>query len=204
MRRRRRSGALAGGALAIALGAGLAVPAFSARTAASPEHATLAAWTVDHRPDESIVVTIRELKNLPALQRTLNAAGARVTVKAQKAFTDGWPNACSVREWSAFSGVEFEGAGKYFFILHPAKTLPGTLLKITVIPAIKQPHGTPSPVPLTPAPNARKVQPHFFPAPAGIGYAHPGETPSATFTPVRDVPPCVSCRAPRTRTTNGP
>lgn len=200
----RRRGALAGGALAVALGAGLAVPALTAGTAGSAEHATLAAWTVDHRPDGAIAVTIRELRDLPALQRAINAAGARVTITAQSRFPDGDRKACEVREQPAYSAVEFEGiTGKYFFILHPAKILPGTLLQITVIPGIKQPPGAPSPAPLTRATSAPAAMPsgasaiarngkQDSPAPAGIGYAYPGDTPSVMFTPVRDVPSCVS------------
>lgn len=202
-RLRHRRGALAGGALAVALAAGLAVPALTAGTAASPEHATLAAWTVDHRPDGAIAVTIRELRDLPALQRAINAAGARVTITERKRFPDGVKKACEVREQSAYSGVEFEGtAGKYFFILHPGKILPGTLLEITVMPGIKQPPGAPSPGPLTRATSTPAAMPpgappgwpgeQYLPAPAAIGYAYAGDTPSVMFTPVRDVPSCVS------------
>jgi hypothetical protein len=198
--RHRRRGALAGGALAAALAAGLALPA---GTAAPPEHATLAAWTVDQRPDGAIAVTIRELRDLPALQRAINAAGARVTITAQERFPDGEKKACEVREQPAYSGVEFEGtAGRYFFILHPGKILPGTLLVITVIPGIKQPPGAPGPAPLTRAastpaampPGASATAPEgrqYLPAPAGIGYAYAGDTPGVMFTPVRDVPSCV-------------
>jgi hypothetical protein len=194
LRRRRRAG-VAGGALAIALGAGLAVPALTAGTAASPEHVTLAAWTVDQRPDDSIAVSIRELRNLPALQRVLKADGARVTITQKKTFPDRQPKACPVREWSAFSGVKFEGTGRYFFILHPAKILPGTVLKITVIPGIRQPAGAPRAIPLVPSDahaGARQGSPRSQPAPVGIGYAYPGATPSVLFTPVRDVPSCLS------------
>ena len=102
-----------------------------------------------------------------------------------------WPNACSVREWPAFAGVRFEGTGKYFFILYPAKILPGTVLEIAVIPGIKQPPGAPSPVPLTPS-GAHASAGSSLPAPVGIGYAYPGDTPGVLFTPVRDVPSCLS------------
>jgi hypothetical protein len=186
---RRRRGAAVGGALAVALGAGLAVPALTAGTA-SPEHATLAAWTVDNHHDDSIAVTIRELRDLPALQRALHAAGARVTITEKKAFPDWSPNACSVREWSAFSGVKFEGAGKYFFILHPAKILPGTVLEITVV-QIKQPPGAPSLIPLTPSGDP-VIVPSPAAAPVAKTYAFAGETPSIAFMPVRDVPSCLS------------
>jgi hypothetical protein len=189
LRRRRRVG-VAGGALAIALGAGLAGPALTAGTAASPARVTLAAWTVDQRPDHSIAVSIRELRHLPALQRLLKADGVRVTITEKKIFPE-QPKACAVREWSAFSGVKFEGTGRYFFILHPAKILPGTVLKITVIPGIKQPAGAPSAIPLVPS-GAGKGSPRSQPAPVGIGYAYPGATPSVLFTPVRDVPSCLS------------
>jgi hypothetical protein len=199
----RRRGALAGGALAVALAAGAAVPALTGGTAAPPEHATLAAWTVDQRPDGAIAVTIRELRDLPALQRAINAAGARVTITAHKRFPDGEKKACEVREQPAYSGVEFDGtAGQYFFILHPGRILPGTLLVITVIPGIKQLPGAPGPAPLTRAASTPAATPpdtgaiarkgkQYLPAPAGIGYAYAGDTPSVMFTPVRDVPSCV-------------
>jgi hypothetical protein len=202
--RHHRRGALAGGALAVALGVGLAVPALTAGTAASAEHATLAAWTVDHRPDGAIAVTIRELRDLPALQREINAAGARVTITEQNRFPDEEKKACEVREQSAYSAVEFEGTtGKYFFILHPAKILPQTLIEITVITGIRQPPGAPSPAPLTRATSAPAAMPsgasaiarkskQYSPVPTGIGYAYAGDTPSVIFTPVRDVPSCVS------------
>jgi hypothetical protein len=81
LRRRGRRGRLAaGGALALALAAGLGVPALTARGSGAPQRTTLAAWTVNQRPGGSIAVTIRELRDLPALQAQLSADGARVAI----------------------------------------------------------------------------------------------------------------------------
>ena len=53
---------------------------------------TLTAWTVTHA-GRSLRVTIRQLADLPGLQATLRADGARVVVTGSLA----WPSACS--EW---------------------------------------------------------------------------------------------------------
>jgi hypothetical protein len=79
LRRRRHGGKLAAGALAVSLGAGLAVPALTAGGAAAPQRATLAAWTIQQHPDGTIAVTIRRPENLAALQRKLAAFGVLVT-----------------------------------------------------------------------------------------------------------------------------
>jgi hypothetical protein len=79
LRRRRHGGKLAAGALAVSLGAGLAVPALTAGGAAPPQQATLAAWTIQQHPDGTIAVTIRRPENLAALQRKLAALGVLVT-----------------------------------------------------------------------------------------------------------------------------
>jgi hypothetical protein len=125
-------------------------------------------------------------------------------VRQVKRFPDGQKKACEVRDQPAYSAVEFEGAaGTYFFILDPAKIRPGTLLEITVIPGIKQPPGAPGPGPLTRAASAPAAMPpgasapartgrQYSPVPAGTGYAYAGDTPGVMFTPVRDVPSCVS------------
>jgi len=84
--RRFRRGGVAAGALAIALGVGLGVPALSSGGAASGTTAggttaggiELTAWTVAKQTNGSIHVTIREMRNLPALNARLAADGARV------------------------------------------------------------------------------------------------------------------------------
>lgn len=90
VQRLRRSRVLAG-ALAVALGAGLSIPVLSSGDAANT--GTLAAWTVTRQQDGSVVLTIRELRDLPALQERLNAAGARVTVGAGPGLEE-TPRAC--------------------------------------------------------------------------------------------------------------
>jgi hypothetical protein len=45
------------------------------------------------------------------------------------------------------------------------------------------------------APGRQRHRPEgrqYVPAPTGIGYAYAGDTPGVMFTPVRDVPSCVS------------
>lgn len=78
-RRRHRGQLIAGGTLALALGAGLSVSALTAGPPAA-QQATLAAWTVQRDPDGAITVTIRELRDLPALQARLGLDGAPVTI----------------------------------------------------------------------------------------------------------------------------
>jgi len=96
-RRRKNSGRLAAGALAVSLGAGLAVPALTARpagtagtagtagAAASPHQATLAAWTVQKHADGSVAVTIRRPENLRGLQLKLAKLGIAVIIVDQPA-----------------------------------------------------------------------------------------------------------------------
>ena len=99
--RRFRRGGVAAGALAVALGVGLGVPALSSGGAATggAANGTTAsgatvrgttaggttaggiertAWTVAKQTNGSIHVTIREMQNLPALNARLAADGARV------------------------------------------------------------------------------------------------------------------------------
>ena len=85
--RRLRRGQVAAGALAVALGAGLGIPALTSGGTASEtasggtaSQVTLTAWTVDKQPDGAINVTIRDLQNLSALQAKLVADGAPVAV----------------------------------------------------------------------------------------------------------------------------
>jgi hypothetical protein len=94
--RRLRRGGVAAGALAVALGAGLGVPALTSGGAATGGAASgttaggttaggtaaggieLTAWTVAEQTNGSINVTIREMQDLPALNARLAADGARV------------------------------------------------------------------------------------------------------------------------------
>jgi hypothetical protein len=81
IRARRRIPALAG-ALAVAAGTALAVPALlpSGHQPSHPARAQLAAWTVVKQADGGIRVTIHELRDPARLQSTLRADGVPVSV----------------------------------------------------------------------------------------------------------------------------
>jgi hypothetical protein len=81
IRARRRIPALAG-ALAVAAGTALAVPALlpSGHQPSHPARAQLAAWTVVKQADGDIRVTVHELRDPAALQSTLRADGVPVSV----------------------------------------------------------------------------------------------------------------------------
>jgi hypothetical protein len=82
LRRHRHGKALAASALAVSLGAGLSVSALAAGPATAPQHATLAAWTVTPHPDGSVGVTVRQPRDLAALQAKLAKLGIRVLFAA--------------------------------------------------------------------------------------------------------------------------
>jgi hypothetical protein len=81
IRARRRIPGLAG-ALALAAGAALAVPTLlpAGHQPSHPTHPQLAAWTVAKQGNGSIRVTIHQLRDPAALQRTLRADGVPVSV----------------------------------------------------------------------------------------------------------------------------
>ena len=79
-RRRRRLIPGVTGALALAAGAALAVTLPSGHQPSHPARAQLAAWTVTKQGDGDIRVTIHELRDPAALQRTLRADGVPVSV----------------------------------------------------------------------------------------------------------------------------
>jgi hypothetical protein len=81
IRARRRIPGVAG-ALAVAAGTALAVTALlpASHQPSHPARAQLAAWTVVKQADGSIRVTIHELRDPAALQRTLRADGVPVSV----------------------------------------------------------------------------------------------------------------------------
>jgi len=135
-RRRRRGQVVAGGALAVALGAGLGV---SALTAGSPaaQQATLTAWTVQRSPDGAITVTIRELRDLPALQARLVLDGAPVTISDTSLTL---PHGCvaqtsvplMLQNIVGFSAIRT--ATGVAFTLRPARIPQGQQLQILLIP----------------------------------------------------------------------
>jgi hypothetical protein len=133
LRRRKYRGRLAaGGALALALAAGLSVPVI---THGAPQQATLEAWTVNQHPDGSIAVTIRELRDLPALQARLAADGARVTVSDA---TITLPQGCVAPQPPAQMSpgiVTFNSSsGGYFFLIQPSQIPSDRVLLIVLSP----------------------------------------------------------------------
>jgi hypothetical protein len=81
MRRRRRNGGrLTAGAMAAALGAGLGVSAFA--HGGTAQDAALAAWTVQQRPDGTVLVTVRKLDDMAALRARLAPYGVSIATEA--------------------------------------------------------------------------------------------------------------------------
>ena len=79
MRRRRNGGRLTAGAMAAALGAGLGVSAFA--HGGTAQDATLAAWTVQQRPDGTVLVTVRKLDDMAALRARLAPYGVSIATE---------------------------------------------------------------------------------------------------------------------------
>jgi hypothetical protein len=82
IRRRRRGTATAVAALAVALAAGLTLTLPAHRPAAPPVQ--LAAWSVDPRPDGTVVLTIRQLLHADELTAALKAAGIPALVEFEQ------------------------------------------------------------------------------------------------------------------------
>jgi hypothetical protein len=136
-RRHRARQAAVGGVLALALGAGLGVSALTAGAPGAARQVTLAAWTVSQHSDGSIGVTIRELRDLPALQARLAADGARVTISNTSLSL---PHGCvAVRSASQLpAGMVSFGpgrpAGGYVLDIRPSLIPAGQVLRILLIP----------------------------------------------------------------------
>ena len=82
-RRRRGLAGLAGAGLAAGAGLTLALSPIGAGTAGNPgahTGAQLAAWTVQANRDGTVTLTVRELRDAPALQRTLAEHGIPAVV----------------------------------------------------------------------------------------------------------------------------
>ncbi len=153
--RRLRHGQVAAAALTVALGAGLGIPALTSGGTAgdtasggTASQVTLTAWTVDKQPDGAINVTIRDLRDLPALQAKLTADGARVAVgigsltpapdgglvAGLKSVTP--PAGCQVGPTNpapvpAAVTVYYTRTG-YGFTIHPAEIPAGDMVRIAV------------------------------------------------------------------------
>jgi hypothetical protein len=131
LRRHRSSGRLAAGALAVSLGAGLAVPALTAGptgatgpagaagTPGSPHQATLAAWTVQKHSDGSIAVTIRRPENLAALRLKLAKLGVTVVFADEPA---------KLAHGCAFHVQLKKLARPFTFVIKPTHVRPATFI----------------------------------------------------------------------------
>jgi hypothetical protein len=179
-RRRHRGQFVAGGALALALGAGLGVSALSAGSPAD-QQATLAAWTVQRNPDGAITVTIRELRDLPALQARLALDGAPVTISDSSLTL---PHGCVVQTSApqllqkivSFSASRT--ASGFAFTLRSSQIPSGQQLQILLIPGPRR---------LTPPVTAAhgKVTVHGGPVTSNA-------TPGIFITLVKATPQCAS------------
>jgi hypothetical protein len=197
MRRRRHGGQLAAGALAVALGAGLGVPALTTAghasgPAAGARTATLTAWTVDRQPGGAIAVTIRRLRDLPALQRELASDGARITISADELPT--MPRSCLSPTYRKIDGgrsAEIQlspvvappnnlDKGLYF-TLYPDRVPPGEVLRLTVFAHDHMPSD---------GATARKPGNMTGAFPGALGLL--GSTYNIFLTEVRDAPACTS------------
>jgi hypothetical protein len=154
--RRLRRGGVAAGALAVALGAGLGVPALTSGGAATGGAASgttaggtaaggieLTAWTVAEQTNGSINVTIREMQDLPALNARLAADGARVvfglaTTSAGEAPPAGCLPASAVQgtagvtnQTAAQTAVDtISKAQSYSVVVNPAKIPAGDMVRV--------------------------------------------------------------------------
>jgi hypothetical protein len=181
LRRRRRTGRLAtGAALALALGAGLSVPALTSGSSGGAQRPTLAAWTVQQAPDGSIAVTIRELRDLAALQARLNADGARVTVGIT---TLTLPKGCVLSSPiplgpGLFRSESGQKSHEYVFVIRASGIPRRQLLRIVFAPG---------PRPANPPVTAKKG-----PVFAHGQYIHEKGAPAVFLTLVKDTPQCAS------------
>jgi hypothetical protein len=181
LRRRKHRGQLAvGGALALALGTGLGV---SVLTAGSPaaQQATLAAWTVQRDPGGAITVTIRELRDLPALQARLDLDGAPVMISDSSLTL---PHGCVAQATAPqmlqkiVSFSSGRTASGFAFTLRPSLIPSGQQLQILLIPGPRR---------LTPPVTAGdgKVTVHGGPVTSNA-------TPGIFITLVKATPQCAS------------
>ena len=144
--RRLRRSRVAAGVLAVGLGAGLGIPALMSGNATGG--ATLAAWTVARQTDGSVTVTIREMRNLPALQAKLAADGARVAIGLGAVTTAGgtpiatgtgavtapaWCLAPTADQAATPAALAFHDQGQgYYLVIHPAKIPAGDMVRVGV------------------------------------------------------------------------
>ncbi|HUN31838.1 MAG TPA: hypothetical protein VMU95_07440 [Trebonia sp.] len=140
MRQVRRSRVAAGG-LAVALGAGLGIPVLASgggAHGASPGGAELAAWTVARQADGSVTVTIREMKDLPALNSRLAADGARVVFSRASTAVEVEPSAACLAgnqeasQSAAQAAMDFQGGQDLRVVLRPARIPAGDQIHAVV------------------------------------------------------------------------
>jgi hypothetical protein len=148
LRHRRNRRRLAVGAVAVTLSAGLGaslgIPAVTdGRSSGTAQDTSLTAWVVQKHADGSIGVTIRALRDLPALERKLAADGARVTISYDKLLT--LPRLCLAPEFQTVNGMRIFDLGSevsfrkadpghngLYFTLYPARVPRHDVLRITV------------------------------------------------------------------------
>jgi hypothetical protein len=179
-RRQHRGHFVTGGALALALGTGLGV---SALTAGSPaaQRATLATWTVQRDPGGAITVTIRELRDLPALQAQLDLDGAPVAISDTSLTL---PHGCVVQTSAPQMLQEIvsfrtsQMASGFAFTFRPSLIPSGQQLQILLIPG---PRGLTPPV----TAGNGKVTVHGGPVTSNA-------TPGIFITLVKATPQCAS------------
>jgi len=124
VRARRRIPGLAG-ALAVLAAAALAVTALL--PASHPSGAQLAAWTVAQRPDGTIYVTIRQLRDPAGLQAKLRADGVPASVTffgGQNPSCHAYPKASPALTKRVISPYHGSGRRYTVLVIHPS-ALPG-------------------------------------------------------------------------------
>lgn len=144
-RRRHRRRAYGAGAAALCAAAAISVASLTPGSASpgppgpSPggtRDAQLTAWTVQRQPDGAVAVTIRDMLNLPGLQRKLNADGVPAVVIAGEHNPSVCRNDKAMKQDMA-SVIEFGRPGgpspeRDFFVIHPAAIPSGSKLLLDV------------------------------------------------------------------------
>jgi hypothetical protein len=134
--RRLRRSQIAAGVLAVGLGAGLGVPALTSEKAggnAAAGATTLAAWTVTRQANGSVTITIREMRDLPALDAKLAAAGAQVSF-GHGSWTP--PAGClapQADQSATNSALAFHDLPQsYYLVAQPTKIPAGDMVRVSV------------------------------------------------------------------------
>lgn len=133
--RRLRRSRLAAGVLAIGLAAGLGIPALTSDNPAgnAAGGATLAAWTVTRQADGSVTITIREMRDLPALDAKLAADGTEVTF-GRGSWTPPLGCLAAQADQSATNTalVLHDLPQSYYLVAQPTKIPAGDMVRVSV------------------------------------------------------------------------